>query len=125
MSTWTRAELDAVASAAELTISTRGADGTLRPPVPVWVVRAGERIFIRSWKGPDGTWFRHASTHGTALISAGGVERDVTVTVTGTTERTAIDQAYRAKYGRYGPGYAAPMAADPAAQTTMRLSPAQ
>jgi hypothetical protein len=62
MSTWTRAELDAFASATELTISTRRADGTLRPPVPVRVVRAGDEIFIRSWKGPDGTWFRHAST---------------------------------------------------------------
>ncbi len=50
MSVWTRAELDAGASAAELTISTRRADGTLRPPVPVWVVRAGDEIFIGSRK---------------------------------------------------------------------------
>lgn len=125
MSTWTHPELDTIASATELTISTRRMDGTLRPPVPVWVVRAGDEIFIRSWKGPDGTWFRHASTHGTARISAGAVERDVTVTVTGTTARAAIDQAYRAKYGRYGSAYVAPMTADTAAQTTMRLTPAQ
>jgi hypothetical protein len=41
MSTWTSDELDALAAATELRISTRRPDGTLRPAVPIWVVRAG------------------------------------------------------------------------------------
>lgn len=38
---------------------------------------------------------------------------------------TAVDQAYRAKYGRYGSAYVAPMTADAAARATVRLTPAQ
>jgi hypothetical protein len=40
MSSWTFDELDAIAAATELRISTRRPDGTLRPAVPIWVVRA-------------------------------------------------------------------------------------
>jgi len=50
MSTWTADELDVLAAATELRISTRRDDRTLRPTVPIWVVRAGDRIYIRSYR---------------------------------------------------------------------------
>jgi hypothetical protein len=46
MSTWTSEELDTLAAATELRISTRRADGTLRPAVRIWVVRAGDDIYV-------------------------------------------------------------------------------
>jgi hypothetical protein len=57
MSTWTESELDAIAAATELRISTRRPDGTLRPAVPIWVVRAADSICVRSYTGPGGGWF--------------------------------------------------------------------
>ena len=42
MTAWTAAELDAVGSAVELSITTRRPDGNLRPAVPIWVVRVGD-----------------------------------------------------------------------------------
>lgn len=125
MSTWTENELDAIAAATELRMSTQRPDGTLRPAVPIWVVRAGNGIYVRSYTGPGGGWFRHATDHGTAHIRAGGVDSDVTVTLTGTAARADIDGAYRAKYARCGSTYVEPMTADKAAATTLLLSPAR
>ena len=47
MSDWTAADLDRIGSATELEITTRRADGSLRPYVPVWVVRVGDELFAR------------------------------------------------------------------------------
>ncbi len=122
MSTWTTRELEAVGMATELEIATRQPDGTLRPPVPIWVVRVGDDLYVRSYLGPASAWYRHASTHGSAQISAAGVERDVTVTVPDPAIRPAIDAQYRFKYAAY-PTHVPPMLADTAADATLRLDP--
>jgi hypothetical protein len=123
MSAWTEDELRAVGTGTELRISTRRHDGTLRPPVPIWVVRVGDGIYVRSYKGTGGAWFRRVSALGTAHIRAADVDRDVTVSLTGTAARAEIDEAYRAKYARYGRAYVEPMTADAAAATTLLLAP--
>ena len=123
MSTWTSDELDALAAATELRISTRRADGTLRPAVPIWVVRVGDGIYVRSYRGTGGAWFRHTAAGGSAHIQAGSVTSEVTVTPASATARAEIDQAYRAKYGSFGRAYIDPMTADLAAATTLQLTP--
>jgi hypothetical protein len=57
---WTRERLDRIGAADELRIAPRRADGTRRNPVPIWVVRVGDGLYVRSWRGQDGTWFRAA-----------------------------------------------------------------
>jgi hypothetical protein len=123
MSTWTEGELGDLGAATELRISTRRPDGTLRPAVPIWVVRTGDGIYVRSYRGAGGGWFRHATANGSAHVQAGNVDHEVTVSLTGTTARAEIDAAYRAKYARYGRGYVEPMTADTAAATTLQLTP--
>jgi hypothetical protein len=126
MSTWTEDQLQAVAAAAELHIRTHRPDGTLLDPAPIWVVRAGDSLYVRSWKGTGGTWFSRASRGGTARITAGGGDADVIVSLAGGADRDRIDridQAYRAKYARYGQTYLAPMVAGQAAETTLQLTP--
>ena len=125
MSTWTESELNAIAAATELRISTRRPDGTLHLAVPIWVVRAGDSIYVRSYTGPGGGWFGRATAHGTAHIHAPDVDRDVTVSLTGTAARAEIDEAYRAKYARHGRTYVEPMTADTVAATTLLLTPAR
>jgi hypothetical protein len=121
-STWTSDELDRIGDAEELHIAARRSDGTLRKPVPIWVVRVGDELYVRSWRGPDGAWFRAARARGEGRIGAGGVEKDVAFADAPAEVNDAVDAAYREKYGRY-PGYVEPMVSARARATTLKLVP--
>lgn len=125
MTAWTPAELAGIANADELRIASRRTDGTLRMPVIIWVVRDGDDLYVRSYKGREGSWFRGARQHRQGHIRAGGVDKDVTFTEESDTAiNDRIDAAYRAKYGRYGATYLDPMVAGAARAATLRLVPA-
>jgi hypothetical protein len=119
---WTSAELDRIGAADELELAARRPDGTLRQPVTVWVVRVGDDLYLRSWRGRDGAWFRAAHTRREGHISAGGVDKDVALVDPDAEIDEAIDDAYREKYARY-PSYVAPMVAPQARATTLKLVP--
>lgn len=122
MTTWTSDELNRIASADELEMAPRRGDGTLRGPVPIWVVRDGEDLYVRSFRGTDGGWWRTARANRQGHIRSGGVARDVTfVEVTDSGINDRVDTAYRTKYGRFGGAYVDPMVA--ARSTTLRLVP--
>ncbi|XVU28868.1 DUF2255 family protein [Actinoplanes sp. CA-054009] len=99
--TWSDEQLRRIGGAEELQVSSVRADGTLRPYVTIWVVRAGDGIFVRSAYGANNGWFRRAKASGAGRIKAGGVERDVTFAEAESPD--GIDQAYHDKYDRYGP----------------------
>ena len=120
---WTPDQLDRIGSAEELEITTARSDGSLRRWVPIWVVRVDDDLYVRSYRGADGAWYWHATQHAQGRIRAGGVERDVTVDRPDDTVQPAVDNAYRAKYARYGAGYLQPMLAARATATTLRLTP--
>jgi hypothetical protein len=123
MATWTPAELEAVGGATELQVASRRSDGTLRPFVTIWVVREGDQLYIRSAYGRDNPWYRRAIASRTGRIRAGGVERDVTFTQPGPDVQSAIDDAYHAKYDRYGAAVVGTVVGPAAAGTTLRLDP--
>jgi hypothetical protein len=119
---WTSEELSAIAAARELEIQSVRPGGTLRKPVTIWVVRQGDDLYVRSWRGPGSAWFRGVQDRHEGRIRAGGVDKDVTFVDTPEKPlNAAIDVAYRAKYGdsRYAP----PMVSEPARSTTIRLVP--
>lgn len=124
MSSWTSDERTRIGAADELSIAAYRADGTPRRYVPIWVVRVGEDLYVRSWRGRAGGWFRHALQAGQGRIRAGGVERDVTFAEPDASVQGAIDRAYRAKYARYGDTYVGPMVSPTAQDATLRLTPA-
>jgi hypothetical protein len=78
MPDWSETELNAIGGAEELQVASQRRDGTLRPYVTVWVVRAGDGIYVRSAYGSTNPWFRRAKASGTGRIRARGVEHDVT-----------------------------------------------
>ena len=122
MGIWTDDELTRIGEARELYVSTLRADGSLRDAIPIWQVRMGEDIYIRSARGPDNGWFRHAVRSGLGRISSGGVEKDVTFEPTA--EQSAeITAAYHAKYDRYGPGPVGAVTGDDVLETTLRVRP--
>ena len=123
MSDWTADELARIGSAEELQVSSTRADGTLRPYVTIWVVRAGDEIYIRSAYGSANPWFVRATTSGTGRIRAGGVEKDVTFADAAPEAHAAIDAAYHVKYDRYGAKIVGTVTGPDAEATTFRLEP--
>jgi hypothetical protein len=101
MAGWTEDELEGIAAADELEIAPRTGDGTSRAATTIRVVRVGDDVYVRSWRGPTGSWFRAAQRTHVGRISAGGVEKDVRFVDAGDDIDAAVDDAYRAKYGRY------------------------
>ena len=124
MTTWTSQELSKIGKAEELDIASLRADGTPRQPVTIWVVRVGDSLFVRAYKGRTGPWFRGALTRHAGHIRAGGVDKDVTfIEEADTAINDQIDAAYRAKYRRYSPQYVDPMVTPEARAATIRLVP--
>jgi hypothetical protein len=122
MSSWTPAELEAIAPAEELEIAPRRRDGALRATTTIWVIRAGDELYVRSWRGPSGSWFRAAQQTHEGHIRAGGVERDVALVEPRADVNDAVDDGYRTKYGRYA-AYVEPMLRPQARATTLQLVP--
>ena len=121
MSDWSTEELDEIGSADELQITSLRSDGSPRPYVTIWVVRVRDDLYVRSWRGRNGGWYRHAVQRGQGRIYASGVERDVTFSEPDNTVHDAIDHAYRTKYARYGNTYVEPMVSAEAKATTLKL----
>ena len=121
MGTWTSDELTTIGAADELELASLRRDGTLRKPVTIWVVRLGDDLYIRSYKGSEAAWFRGAQVRHAGHIQAGGIEKDVTfVEETDPSVNDQIDAAYRAKYRRYA-SYVPPMISPEARATTLKL----
>ncbi len=123
MTTWTSSELNTIGKAEELQIAPLRSDGTLSKPVIIWVVRVGDELYVRSYKGRGSGWFRGVLMRHEGRIHAGGVEKAVTfVEETDLAVNDQIDAAYRAKYGRYSQ-YVPPMLTPEVRATTIRLMP--
>lgn len=120
MTTWTSHELDKIGNAEELQIAPLRADGTLRKPVIIWVVRVGDDLYVRSYKGRTAHWFRGVLVRHAGQIRAGGLEKAVAfVEETDPAINAQIDAAYLSKY-RHSP-YASSMVTPAVRVTTIKL----
>ncbi len=123
---WSPEQLKRIDESDELEIAARRADGTLRPLVPIWAVRVDGQVYVRTWHRRTTGWFGRVLDARRARVRVPGLAADVVVEDVGAGPgelRTSVDEAYRAKYARYGQGSVGPMVADPAAATTLRLTP--
>jgi hypothetical protein len=124
MTAWTNEELKKIGTAEELEIASRQGDNSLSKPVTIWVVRVGDDLYVRSYKGEKGAWFRGTQVRHEGRIWAGGLERDVTFVEESAPDiQDQIDATYRTKYGHYDPSYVDPMVATEAQATTIKLMP--
>ena len=87
------------------------------------MVRVGDDLYVRSWRGRGGGWFRHALQRHEGRIRAGGIERDVMFEELDDADHRAIDDAYRNKYAQYASTYVEPMVGPTATAATLRLVP--
>ena len=123
MTTWTNEELSRVGEAEELQLASARPDGTFRPYVTMWVVRAGDELYVRSAYGPNNPWYRRAKASAVGRIRAGGLERDVMFAAAAQGVHAALDTAYHAKYDRYGPKIVGSVVGPHAQAVTVRLVP--
>jgi hypothetical protein len=87
-------------------------------------VRHGDDLYVRSYKGHSGAWFRGMQALHQGHIQAGGLDKDVTVVEeTDAATNDQIDAAYQTKYRRYADSYVPPMISPDARATTLRLVP--
>lgn len=124
VSAWTSDELAQLAAADEVQVSSRRADGTLRPFVTIWAVRSGDNIYVRSAYGPQNPWFVRARASGSGRIRAGALEKDVLFMPAEASVSPAIDSAYHAKYDRYGARIVNTVVGPDVVDTTLQLVPA-
>jgi hypothetical protein len=123
VTTWLRDELERIGDADELQLASCRPDGSLRPYVTMWVVRAGDGLYVRSAYGPDNPWYRRATASGNGRIRAAGIERDVSFAQASAEVQGDIDAAYHAKYDSYGPRIVGSVTGSGARQVTIRLVP--
>lgn len=125
MTGWARNDLERIGAADDLHLALFKKDGTLHTPVVIWVVRVGDELYVRSYRGHEAAWFRHAQQRYGGRIDAGGVTKDVTFVDASSDEALnhTIDTAYQTKYQRYSATYIDPMIAPQARATTLKLVP--
>jgi hypothetical protein len=124
MSPWTADELRRIAGAEELHIAPVRRNGELRRATPIWVVRVGGDLYVRSAYGANKGWHGVARTSRQARISAAGLQQDVTVEDADSAVFDSVDAAYREKYGRRYAQIVASITDDDHRATTLRLVPA-
>lgn len=124
MNAWTEDQLDCIGRAEEVQISSVLVDGKRSRWVTIWVVRFGDKLFVRSARGPTSGWFRATQERHEGRIRAKGIENDVTYVAGASGElNDAIDAAYRVKYGHYAKTIVDSMQTAAVRGTTLRLLP--
>ncbi|AGZ41010.1 DUF2255 family protein [Actinoplanes friuliensis] len=101
MTDWIGQQAAQIAAPQEVQVATRRSDGSLRRATTIWIVRDGDRVFIRSTNGRTADWFRGATATGTGQIISGGRATDVVFTEAAEANLPAVDSAYRRKYSQY------------------------
>lgn len=120
MNDWTDEQLDRIGRTRELDVAPRRADGSLRGFTTIWVVRVDDDLYVRSWNGPTGSWYRAATASGAGRIRIDAVDHDVRFRPADDIDPARVDAAYREKYGRSS--YVDAMVADGPAATTLQLT---
>lgn len=119
MSSFDAATLAALSTKAEIGIRTaRQPD----KPVIIWVVVAGDEVFIRSFQAAKGRWYRSVAADGLATLEID--EQQVPVGATAVTDPATIDRVSAAFLAKYQSSpYAKEMVRPETLPTTLRLEP--
>jgi hypothetical protein len=125
MTNWTPSDLERIGAVDELHLATFRQDSTLRKPVTIWVVRVGEELYVRAYRGRETAWFRQTQRQHAGRLVAGGVTKEVTLEDASSDEtlNQEIDAAYQSKYRSYSATYVDPVLAPQARATTLKLVP--
>ncbi|NAZ85726.1 DUF2255 family protein [Kineococcus indalonis] len=117
---WDSAEIDLLAGAPEVGVVT-GKSGLSARGTPIWIVRVGDQLCVRSYLGARGRWYQQVRRRGTGVITHDGRRWEVAFEAIGD-RREEVDEAYRHEYGRRSP-HVHTITTDGPAATTLRVLP--
>lgn len=126
MTKWQQLELDKIGASEEIKLSALRNDGTYYNPVIIWVVRVDDNLYVRSYKGAKGSWFKHIQVNLKGKVTAGGITKEVNFVVLKNEDKQLndkIDHEYRSKYHKYGKTYVDPMVSPQTRVTTVKMEP--
>jgi hypothetical protein len=122
MTTWSKDELQRIATNDDLHISPFREDGvTYGTPTWIWSVAVGEELFVRAYNGQKSRWYQAAIRQNAGRITAAGITREVIFEPVNGASNDHIDDAYREKYQRSS--YLSSMTGAPARAATIRIVP--
>ena len=109
----------------EVDIETTADDAGKTHRAIIWVVVDEGEVFIRSWKGERGRWYREIRERPDAFLHAAGQSVSVHAEPAIDSESIRrVSDALQAKYGRGSPESTAGMLLPATLPTTLRLLPA-
>lgn len=109
----------------EIKIETRRRSDAPTHRTTIWIVTEHDGVFIRSYRGRQGRWYREVLANPIATVLV--ARRRIPVRAAPETRAPVIKrvtQAYRNKYGERYPEETAPMVRPNVERTTLRLTPA-
>ena len=90
--------------------------------VVIWVVVADDEVFVRSWRGAEGRWYRDLAAGGPATLEFAG--RRLTVQAIPASDPAAVARASREFLRKYQPDtHAQEMVRSEILPTMLRLEP--
>jgi hypothetical protein len=114
-------DLQHAAEAEEITIGFQRPDGSTGS-TPVWIVRAGDDVFVRSMYGQRGGWYRRLRANPDGMVTDEAHTHQVRAEpVADEATRQEVTRAYESKYGRSP--YVEPLLSEEAIGATLRLEP--
>jgi phenylpyruvate tautomerase PptA (4-oxalocrotonate tautomerase family) len=122
MGTWSRDELQQIATNDDLYISPFRDDGvTCGTPTWIWSVAVGDELFVRAYNGQNSRWYRAAIRQKAGRITAAGMTKEIIFEPVNDKSNDRIDNAYREKYK--GSAYLRSMIGARARAATLRVVP--
>ena len=117
-----RETLELLAGTKEVRIETSRPGGPVHSAI-IWVVVDGQDVFIRSWLGEGGRWYREVRVNPQVAILAG--ERRIAATAISATDVDSVQRCSAGFQAKYPKSKSTPMMlADDILGTTLRLDPA-
>jgi hypothetical protein len=124
MSTWSKDELQKIATTDDLHISPFREDGkTLGTPTWIWSVVVDDSLYVRAYNGQNSRWYQAALRQKAGRISTAGMTKEVSFEPVNGVMNDRIDEAYRAKYKTSA--YLKPMIGPSARSATVKIVPCE
>jgi hypothetical protein len=122
MNSWSKDELQKIASSDDLHISPFRDDGTTYgTPTWIWSVVLDEGLYVRAYNGSNSRWYQAALKQKAGRITAAGITKEVGFEPVDGPMNDRIDDAYRAKYA--ASPYLQPMIGTRARSATVKITP--
>jgi hypothetical protein len=117
-----RETLDLLARTKEVRVETSRPGGPVNSAI-IWIVVDGQNVFVRSWLGERGRWYREARVNPQVTLLAG--ERRIAATAVSATDAESVRRCSEGFQAKYPKSKSTPMMlADDILDTTLRLEPA-